>query len=66
MKKVFKQDESSHWYMIPVTKVDLFEKLLHDEDMTGKECWERDEWQDFENMRINEITNINFENPIEL
>jgi hypothetical protein len=58
----FDQDESSHWYLIPEEWRDEWEKL-NDEEVEN--AWELDEWQKYEDCRIDGITDYSFENPIE-
>jgi hypothetical protein len=53
MKYCFEQDESGHWYSIPVDKKKDFESWAYDEDYDG---------EDFEECRLNmHISNYQFE-----
>ena len=51
MEWVNVQDEDCHWYYMPSGRVSEFKKLLYDEDDSGLQCWERSEWQEFEDYR---------------
>lgn len=55
----FTQDESSHWYMIPVELKEVWDRLAHLDD-----CWEYDAWRQIEEHRLGGgINDITFEKP---
>ncbi len=47
---IFVSDGDGHHYKIPRELKDEFNMLLYDEDNSGMECWEREEWHKFEDM----------------
>lgn len=55
----FSQDESSHWYMIPEDKRELWEELNNMEDGWDDERWCFDEYR-----TGGGIEQISFENPL--
>ena len=61
----FLQDDDCHWYLIPYDRKKDFHRLLWDEDNSGMEAWERDEWNEFEGYRLDGgIERISFECPV--
>jgi len=63
----FVQDDDGHDYKIPVELREEFDKLLYDEDNSGLECWERPEWQKFEDMRFDGgVSSMSFIDPKKL
>lgn len=60
MRYFFDQDDSSHWYLIPENLREEWYRLSEIED-----SWELDEWQQFENCRIDGISSWTFTDPKE-
>jgi hypothetical protein len=56
-----RRDDDCHWYLLPFDKelLDLFRELVESEN-----GWADRRWQQFENMRIDDYSDISFENPI--
>ena len=57
-KFIFSSDEDGHFYLIPLGLKGEFDKLISIEN-----SWELNEWQKFEDMRIDYYGNYCFENP---
>ena len=54
---IYVTDDDGHQYYIPKSEEKNFDRLVYDEDNSGLECWERDEWEFFENSRCEDDPN---------